>query len=86
MDKTLVVGPTIAILRNATKDSTNLGCVECVDIKYAILDVAAHTRISVTMAVTALKKKLLLNITISVVRTTKDGNPNSSSANAIPTI
>jgi hypothetical protein len=44
-----------------------------VDIKYAILDVEAHTRTSVTMAVTALKKKLLLNITISVARTTKAG-------------
>ena len=86
MDKTPGGRTTTAILRNAIKDSTNLGCVERVDIKYPMLDVEAHTRTSVTTVIVALNKKSLLKKTISVVRTTKAGKPNSNSASAMPVI
>ena len=49
-----------------------------------MLDVEAHTRTSVTTVIVALNKKSLLKKTISVVRTTKAGKPNSSSASAMP--
>ena len=51
-----------------------------------MLDLEAYTGTSVAMTSIALKKKLLLNITINVARTTRAGKPNSSSANTIPTM
>jgi hypothetical protein len=51
-----------------------------------MVDVEAHIRTIVTMAITVLNKKSLLKITTSVARIAKAGKPNSSSASAMPAI